>query len=225
MKNIDIKINKLIDHTLLKAFATAEDIKKLCEEAKEYDFASVCVNPCNVKLAHELLKGTDVRVCTVIGFPLGANTMEVKAYETEDAVKNGANEIDMVINVGKAKEHDFNYLVEEIRSVVDSADGNLVKVILETCYLTDEEIVEACHAASIAGAQFVKTSTGFGTGGATVEHVSLMRKSISSTMSVKASGGIRTLEDLEKMVAAGATRIGASSGKKIIEEYNERNKK
>lgn len=225
MKNIDIKINKLIDHTLLKAFATAEDIKKLCEEAKEYDFASVCVNPCNVKLAHELLKGTDVRVCTVIGFPLGANTMEVKAYETEDAVKNGANEIDMVINVGKAKEHDFNYLVEEIRSVVDSADGNLVKVILETCYLTDEEIVEACHAASIAGAQFVKTSTGFGTGGATVKHVSLMRKSISSTMSVKASGGIRTLEDLEKMVAAGATRIGASSGKKIIEEYNERNKK
>lgn len=225
MKNIDIKINKLIDHTLLKAFATAEDIKKLCEEAKEYDFASVCVNPCNVKLAHELLKGTDVRVCTVIGFPLGANTMEVKAYETEDAVKNGANEIDMVINVGKAKEHDFNYLVEEIRSVVDSADGNLVKVILETCYLTDEEIVEACHAASIAGAQFVKTSTGFGTGGATVEHVSLMRKSIPSTMSVKASGGIRTLEDLEKMVAAGATRIGASSGKKIIDEYNERNKK
>ncbi len=225
MKNIDIKINKLIDHTLLKAFATAEDIKKLCEEAKEYDFASVCVNPCNVKLAHELLKGTDVRVCTVIGFPLGANTMEVKAYETEDAVKNGANEIDMVINVGKAKEHDFNYLVEEIRSVVDSADGNLVKVILETCYLTDEEIVEACHAASIAGAQFVKTSTGFGTGGATVKHVSLMRKSIPSTMSVKASGGIRTLEDLEKMVAAGATRIGASSGKKIIEEYNERNKK
>ena len=225
MKNIDIKINKLIDHTLLKAFATAEDIKKLCEEAKEYDFASVCVNPCNVKLAHELLKGTDVRVCTVIGFLLGANTMEVKAYETEDAVKNGANEIDMVINVGKAKEHDFNYLVEEIRSVVDSADGNLVKVILETCYLTDEEIVEACHAASIAGAQFVKTSTGFGTGGATVKHVSLMRKSIPSTMSVKASGGIRTLEDLEKMVAAGATRIGASSGKKIIEEYNERNKK
>lgn len=225
MKNIDIKINKLIDHTLLKAFATAEDIKKLCEEAKEYDFASVCVNPCNVKLAHELLKGTDVRVCTVIGFPLGANTMEVKAYETEDAVKNGANEIDMVINVGKAKEHDFNYLVEEIRSVVDSADGNLVKVILETCYLTDEEIVEACHAASIAGAQFVKTSTGFGTGGATVKHVSLMRKSIPSTMSVKASGGIRTLEDLEKMVAAGATRIGASSGKKIIDEYNERNKK
>ena len=225
MKNIDIKINKLIDHTLLKAFATAEDIKKLCEEAKEYDFASVCVNPCNVKLAHELLKGTDVRVCTVIGFPLGANTMEVKAYETEDAVKNGANEIDTVINVGKAKEHDFNYLVEEIRSVVDSADGNLVKVILETCYLTDEEIVEACHAASIAGAQFVKTSTGFGTGGATVKHVSLMRKSIPSTMSVKASGGIRTLEDLEKMVAAGATRIGASSGKKIIEEYNERNKK
>lgn len=225
MKNIDIKINKLIDHTLLKAFATAEDIKKLCEEAREYDFASVCVNPCNVKLAHELLKGTDVRVCTVIGFPLGANTMEVKTYETEDAVKNGANEIDMVINVGKAKEHDFNYLVEEIRSVVDSADGNLVKVILETCYLTDEEIVEACHAASIAGAQFVKTSTGFGTGGATVKHVSLMRKSIPSTMSVKASGGIRTLEDLEKMVAAGATRIGASSGKKIIEEYNERNKK
>lgn len=225
MKNTDIKINKLIDHTLLKAFATEEDIKKLCEEAREYDFASVCVNPCNVKLAKKLLSDTNVHICTVIGFPLGANTCEVKACETKDAVKNGANEIDMVINIGKAKEHDFSYLVDEIRSVVDSADGNLVKVILETCYLTDEEIVEACHAASIAGAQFVKTSTGFGTGGATVEHVSLMRKSIPDTMSVKASGGIRTLDDLEKMVAAGATRIGASSGKKIIEEYKERNKK
>lgn len=220
-----MKINKLIDHTLLKAFATSEDIKELCLEAIKYDFASVCVNPCYVSLASELLRDSDVKVCTVIGFPLGANTPTVKAMETKDAVRNGANEIDMVINIGKAREHDYNYIIDEIREVVDSADGNLVKVIIETCYLTKEEIVEVCRCACIAGSQFVKTSTGFGTGGAKAEDVALMRKSILDTMSVKASGGIKTLDDLELMVKNGASRIGASSGKLIMEQYQERNKK
>ena len=216
-----MKINKLIDHTLLKAVAKDSDIKKLCEEALEYDFASVCVNPANVAYAASLLKDSNVKVCTVIGFPLGANTIDVKAYETKDAVKNGANEIDMVINIGKAKEHNYEYILEEIRSVVDSADGNLVKVIIETCYLEKDEIVEVCHMASLAGANFVKTSTGFGTGGAKAEDVKLMKESIPSNMEVKASGGIRTLSDLEAMVSSGATRIGASSGASIIKEYNE----
>ena len=214
-----MSINKLIDHTLLKAFATKDEIIKLCEEAKLYDFASVCVNPCNVALAKECLEGTDVRVCTVIGFPLGANTIEIKQAETMDAVNNGATEIDMVINIGKAKEHDYNYITEEIKSVVSVAGGNIVKVIIEKCYLTDEEKVEVCRAASLAGAHFVKTSTGFGTGGATKEDVSLMRNSILDTMSVKASGGVKTLSDLNEMVAAGANRIGASSGINIIKEY------
>lgn len=215
-----MKINKFIDHTLLKAYAKESDIVAICKEALEYDFASVCVNPANVLLASSLLKGSDVKVCTVIGFPLGANTIDVKAFETKDAVKNGAQEIDMVINIGKAKEHDYEYILDEIRSVVDSADGNLVKVIIETCYLEKEEMAEVCKMATLAGANFVKTSTGFGTGGAKAEDVSLMKANISKDMEVKASGGIRTLEDLEKMVEAGATRIGASSGAKIIEEYN-----
>lgn len=221
----DNNINKLIDHTLLKAFAKEEDIKKLCSEALEYDFASVCVNPCNVALASSLLTGSDVKVCTVIGFPLGANTIETKQNETIDAINNGATEIDMVINVGKAKEHDFEYIENEIWSVVKASSGHLVKVILETCYLTKEEIQEVCYCASRAGAHFVKTSTGFGTDGAKVEDVKLMKSSILDTMSVKASGGIRTLDDLLKMVNAGASRIGASSGANIIKEYNERNNK
>lgn len=209
-------INKLIDHTLLKPFATAEDIKKLCEEAIKYDFMSVCVNPTNVLLAKELLKDSNVLVCTVIGFPLGANTMETKWAETIDAVNNGADEIDMVINIGKAKEHDYDYITEEIQGVVGAASGRLVKVIMETCYLTDEEKVEVCHCAAVAGAQFVKTSTGFGTGGATVHDVSLMRASIPAEMSVKASGGVKSYEDLEMFVKAGANRIGASSGVAIM---------
>jgi len=218
-----MKINKLIDHTVLKAFATSDDIINLCNEAIEYDFASVCVNPANVSLAYSILKDTDVLVCTVIGFPLGANTIEIKQAETIDAVNNGAQEIDMVINIGKAKEHNYEYITEEIKAVVEAANGNLVKVILETCYLTSEEIAEVCRSACIAGAQFVKTSTGFGTGGAKVEDVKLMKESILDTMSVKASGGVRTLEDLEKMVEAGASRIGASSGVAIIKEYNNKN--
>lgn len=214
--------NKYIDHTILKAFATEQDIIKLCHEALEYDFASVCVNPVNVSLASKLLAGSDVLVCTVIGFPLGANTIETKQAETIDAVNNGAEEIDMVINVAKAKEHNFDYLYEEIKAVVSCAQGKLVKVIIETCYLNDDEKVEACKAAALAGAQFVKTSTGFGTGGATVEDVQLMRENILADMSVKASGGIKNLSDLEKMVAAGANRIGTSSGIQIMKDFQER---
>lgn len=216
--------NKLIDHTILKAFATEIDIKKLCDEAIQYDFASVCVNPTNVALASKLLLGSDVLVCTVIGFPLGANTIEIKQAETIDAINNGAEEIDMVINIGKAKEHNFDYIYEEIKAVVTSAQGRLVKVIIETCYLSEEEKIEVCKVAASAGAQFVKTSTGFGTGGATVADVALMRSSILADMSVKASGGIKTLEDLEKMVAAGANRIGTSAGIAIIKEFKERKK-
>ena len=212
-----MQVNKFIDHTLLKAFATQEDIKKICEEAIKYDFKSVCVNPANVAYAKELLKGTDVLVCTVIGFPLGANTPEIKALETIDAIKNGADEIDMVINVGRAKEHDYDYIENEIKRVVAASVGKTTKVIIETCYLTEEEKVNCCLAAKRANATFVKTSTGFGTGGATPEDIKLMRETVGSEMGVKASGGVRNLEDLEKMVANGATRIGASSGVAIME--------
>lgn len=218
-------INKLIDHTLLKATATSADITQLCTEAIQYDFMSVCVHPVFVPLAKELLQNSSVLVCTVIGFPLGANTMESKWAETMDAVSNGADEIDMVINIGKAKEHQYDYITEEIKGVVRASQQRLVKVIIETCYLTDEEKQEVCHCAAIAGAQFVKTSTGFGTGGATEADVRLMRASIPSEMSVKASGGIRSYEDLMRLVQAGANRIGASSGvaimnaKKSTEDY------
>lgn len=209
-------VNKLIDHTLLKAFATKEDIKKLCDEAIQYNFKSVCVNPANVKLASELLQESEVLVCTVIGFPLGANTIETKIFETVDSIINGADEIDMVINVGKAKEHDYDYIEEEIAAVVKASEGKTVKVIIETCYLTDEEKEEVCKRATKAKATFVKTSTGFGTGGATVEDVKLMKASISEDMFVKASGGVRNYDDLKAMVDAGASRIGASSGVAIM---------
>lgn len=212
-----MQINKFIDHTILKATATKDDIRKICEEAIQYDFKSVCINPANVAYAKELLEDSDVLVCTVIGFPLGANTKEIKALETLDAIKNGADEIDMVINVGKAKEHDFEYIEEEIKLVVASAAGKTVKVIIETCYLTDEEKVECCKAALNAKATFVKTSTGFGTGGATAQDVRLMRETVKEEMGVKASGGVRSLEDLEAMVEAGASRIGASSGVAIMQ--------
>ena len=212
-----MQINKFIDHTILKATATKDDVRKICEEAIQYDFKSVCINPANVAYAKELLEDSDVLVCTVIGFPLGANTKEIKALETLDAIKNGADEIDMVINVGKAKEHDFEYIEEEIKLVVASAAGKTVKVIIETCYLTDEEKVECCKAALNAKATFVKTSTGFGTGGATAQDVRLMRDTVKEEMGVKASGGVRSLEDLEAMVEAGASRIGASSGVAIMQ--------
>ena len=215
-------MNNYIDHTYLKAFGTESDIIKLCNEAKTYQFKSVCVNPANVEYAKRLLNGTGVLVCTVVGFPLGANTIEVKMLETLDAIKNGADEIDMVINVAKAKEGDFAYIEKEIKAVVSAAGGRTVKVILETCYLTNDEIVRACHASKIAKANFVKTSTGFGTAGATVEHVALMRETVGPDMGVKASGGIKNLADAEMMVQAGANRIGASSGVQIMKELEER---
>jgi deoxyribose-phosphate aldolase len=207
--------SKLIDHTLLKAYATSEDIIHLCEEAKTYHFFSVCVNPVHVRLAKDQLQGTDVAICTVIGFPLGANTVEIKQAETMDAITNGADEIDMVINIGKAKEHDYDYLRNEISAVVSAAEGHLVKVIIETCYLTDEEKIEVCKMASLAGALFVKTSTGFGPSGASVPHVMLMRTTVGDKLGVKAAGGIKDAATARAMVQAGASRIGTSRGPQI----------
>ncbi|MDE5565415.1 MAG: deoxyribose-phosphate aldolase [Anaeroplasmataceae bacterium] len=211
--------SKYIDHTNLKAVATYDDILKLCNEANKYHFASVCVNPSNVSIAHKLLAGTDVMTCTVVGFPLGATPSEVKAFETIKAIADGADEVDMVINIGMAKAHNWDYVYEDIKAVVDAANGVLVKVIIECCYLTDEEKVEACKASVKAGADFVKTSTGFGTGGATVEDVALMRETVGTACQVKAAGGIRDKESFEAMIAAGADRIGCSCGAKIMEEY------
>ncbi|EIJ78344.1 deoxyribose-phosphate aldolase [Bacillus methanolicus PB1] len=208
---------KMIDHTLLKAEATQEQIIKLCAEAKEYGFASVCVNPVWVKTATEELKGSDVKVCTVIGFPLGANTPETKAFEVNNAIENGATEVDMVINIGALKDKNDELVERDIRAVVNAAKGKaLVKVIIEACLLTDEEKVRACELAVKAGADFVKTSTGFSTHGATVEDVALMRKTVGPDIGVKASGGVRDLKGLKAMVEAGANRIGASSGVKIM---------
>ena len=211
-----MKYNKLIDHTLLKQDATPEQICKLCEEAKEFDFMSVCVNPAYVPLAAQCLKGSDVKVCTVIGFPLGMNLTKTKVEEAQLAIKEGAEEIDMVINVGMLKAGHDDYVEEEIRELKAVAGSKVLKVIIETCLLTDEEKVRACIASKNAGADFVKTSTGFSTGGATVHDVALMRKTVGPEMGVKASGGVRTHEDLIAMVEAGATRIGTSNGTKII---------
>lgn len=212
-----MNIAKMIDHTLLKADATKEQIVTLCEEAKQYTFASVCVNPTWVKAASELLNGTEVKVCTVIGFPLGASTSATKAFETEDAIKNGATEVDMVINIGALKDKNYDLVKEDIKAVVDAAKGKaLSKVIIETSLLTNEEKEIACKLAVEAGADYVKTSTGFSTGGATVEDITLMRKTVGPDIGVKASGGVRSSEDTENMIAAGATRIGASSGVAIV---------
>lgn len=210
--------NKYIDHTLLKADASIAAIKKLCAEAKEYDFASVCVNPGFVKLCAEELNGTDVKVCTVVGFPLGATSTESKVFETKQAVKDGATEIDMVINISRLKDGDDEYVLEEIRKIRKACKGNVLKVIIETCLLTDEEKIRVCKLAKKAKATFVKTSTGFSTGGATVHDVKLMRKAVGKKMGVKASGGIRTAEDFLAMIKAGATRVGASAGIAIMSE-------
>ena len=210
---------KMIDHTNLKASTVKEEILKLTKEAKEYQFASVCVNPTWVELAAQELKGTDVKVCTVIGFPLGANTKEVKVYETKDAIEKGAEEIDMVINIAKLKDGDDDYVESEIAGVVEASKGKaIVKVIIETCLLTDDEKKQVCSLAVKAGADFVKTSTGFSTGGATIEDVALMKQTVGAHVGVKASGGIRSKEDAQAMVHAGATRIGASSGIAIVTE-------
>ena len=209
-------MNKLIDHTLLKPDASVNAVRKLCEEALEYKFASVCVNPYFVPLSAKLLKGSEVKVCTVIGFPLGATLSVVKKLEAEEAVKAGAEEIDMVINISMAKEHNYDFIENEVRLVKEGCQGKLLKVILETCLLTDEEITECSRASVRGGADFVKTSTGFSTGGATVHAVELMRKAVGPDIGVKASGGIHSFEEAEAMVKAGATRIGASAGVAIV---------
>lgn len=212
-----MNINKLIDHTALKPNTNKESILKLIAEAKTYDFASVCVNPCWVALAHQELKNTDIKVCTVIGFPLGANTTEVKVFETKDAIEKGAQEIDMVINIAMLKDKEYDYVENEIHQIVEAAkDKAIVKVIIETCLLTDEEKIKACELSQKAGADFVKTSTGFSTGGATIHDIALMRKTVGAEMGVKASGGVHTHEEALAMVKAGATRIGASAGVKLL---------
>ncbi len=211
-------MNKLIDHTLLKATATTADIEKLCAEAAAYSFKSVCVNPCYVALAKERLDGSGVLVCSVVGFPLGADTIEDKRAQTRAAVAAGAGEIDMVINIGKALERDYDYLEEEIKAVVEAAEGRVVKVIIETCYLTDDIKRELARLAARAGAGFLKTSTGFGTGGATEADVRLLREELPESVGVKASGGIKTKEDALRMISAGANRIGTSSGVTLVKE-------
>ncbi|MCK3922997.1 deoxyribose-phosphate aldolase [Streptococcus suis] len=211
-----MKLNKYIDHTILKPETTQEQVEKILAEAKEYDFASVCVNPTWVALAAESLKDSDVKVCTVIGFPLGANTPAVKAFETKDAISNGADEIDMVINIGALKTGNYDLVLEDIKAVVEASGDKLVKVIIEACLLTDDEKVKACQLSQEAGADYVKTSTGFSTGGATVADVALMRKSVGPDMGVKASGGARSYEDAIAFIEAGASRIGASSGVAIM---------
>lgn len=212
-----MKVNKYIDHTVLKPETTKAQILTLCKEAKTYDFASVCVNPIWVSECAKELQGTDVKVCTVIGFPLGANLKEVKAYETKLAIEAGATEIDMVINVGEAKNGNWDAVFQDIKAVVKAANGILVKVIIETCLLTDDEKVKACEMSVKAGAQFVKTSTGFSTGGATVEDVRLMRQTVGPDIGVKASGGVRTGADMDAMLEAGATRIGTSGGVALVQ--------
>lgn len=210
---------KTIDHTLLKAVGTEAQVRELCAEARTHGFASVCVNPVWVPLCARELAGSEVLVCTVIGFPLGANRSETKAAETRQAVSEGADEVDMVIHLGAAKAGDWKAVEEDIRAVVKAAGTARVKVIIETCYLTDDEKAKACEASMRAGAHFVKTSTGFGTGGATVEDVRLMRRTVGDKLEVKASGGVRTCEDALKMLEAGADRIGASSGVAILAEF------
>ncbi|WP_127717541.1 deoxyribose-phosphate aldolase [Halobacteriovorax sp. HLS] len=210
------EINSYIDHTLLKQDATRQQILDLCLEAKKYNFATVCINPSWIETAYEQLRGTDVGVCTVIGFPLGATLSSVKAFETNAAIEAGASEVDMVINIGALKDKQDELVLNDIKAVVDAALSVPVKVILETCLLNDEEIIRACKLCEKAGARFVKTSTGFSTGGATLDHVKLMKSSVSEKVLVKASGGVRDLAAAKEMIAAGANRLGTSSGIKII---------
>ena len=220
-----MKLNKYIDHTLLKADATQESIKELCRQAKEYDFMSVCINSSNIELAKEELKGTDVKICTVIGFPLGATTTESKVFETTDAIEKGTDEVDMVLNIGALKSKNFDIVLRDISEVAKAAHnkGKILKVILETCLLEKDEIIKACQLSKEAGADFVKTSTGFSTGGAKEEDVALMRKTVGDLMGVKGSGGIRTLEKARLMIENGATRLGVSAGVQIMEELESEN--
>lgn len=205
-----------IDHTLLKPDATRAQLKQLCAEAAEHQFSTVCVNGSRVELAYSLLEDSDVQVCTVVGFPLGAMDADAKRYETEVAVDLGASEIDMVMNIGRFKDGEHDYIVREIRDVVEAADDRVVKVILETCLLTNDEIAQACKLVTQAQAHFVKTSTGFGNAGATLEHVRLMRETVGQFAGVKAAGGVRNADDARAMIEAGATRIGTSNGVAIV---------
>lgn len=211
-----MEYNRLIDHTLLAPDATESQIKKLCQEAKQYHFASVCVNPCWIKVCAEELKGTDTKVCTVIGFPLGATSTKSKEEEIKQAILDGATELDMVINIGWLKDHKDDLVEHEIHSLKEICGKLVLKVIIETCLLTDEEKVRVCLLAKKAGADFVKTSTGFSKGGATVHDVKLMRETVGPEMGVKASGGVRSKEDMVNMVEAGATRIGTSHGIELV---------
>lgn len=213
-----MKMNKYFDHTLLAANATRNEVEELCKEAKEYDFMSVCVNPYFVPLAKKELAGSDVKVCTVIGFPLGQMSTKAKVFEANDAVKMGADEVDMVINVSALKDKDYDYVKNEIHQIKEACEGKLLKVILECCYLTKDEIKKASELAKEAGADFVKTSTGFGKGGAKAEDVKIMRETVGPDMGVKAAGGIHTLADFNAMVEAGANRIGCSHSIQIMEE-------
>lgn len=217
-----MELNKYIDHTLLKPEATKAQITKLCQEARQYDFASVCVNTCYVPLAKELLAGSDVKVCCVVGFPLGAMDTVSKAFEAKTAVANGAQEVDMVINIGALKDKDYDYVTKDIAAVVEASKPAIVKVIIEACLLTDEEKVEACKCSMNAKAEFVKTSTGFSTHGATPEDVVLMKKTVGNVCKVKAAGGVRSYDDAMKMIEAGADRLGCSAGIKVMEEAKAR---
>jgi deoxyribose-phosphate aldolase len=212
-----MKLNKMIDHTILKANVGLDQVDRVCREALEYDFASVCVNTCHVEFVAKALKESQVKTCVVVGFPLGAMMTEAKAFEARLAVEKGADEVDMVLNIGALKDGNIELVEADIAAVVEASKPALVKVILETCLLTDQEKVAACQASVRAGAGFVKTSTGFSTGGATVEDIALMRKTVGPDLGVKASGGVRTKEDAEKMIAAGASRIGASASIAIVE--------
>jgi deoxyribose-phosphate aldolase len=218
MTTMNKELAKMIDHTALKPDTSREQIEKLCDEARDFNFASVCVNPTWVALAAEKLEGAEAKVCTVIGFPLGAVTTETKAFETKDAIQKGATEVDMVINIGALKDGNNELVEQDIKAVVEAAKGKaLVKVIIETCLLTDEEKKRACELSVKAGADYVKTSTGFSTSGATVEDIKLMRNTVGPNIGVKASGGVRDLEGSQAMIDAGATRIGASAGVKIVQ--------
>ena len=210
--------NKMIDHTVLKADTPLETVKRICDEAMEYGFASVCINPCHVAYCADYLKDSDVNVCTVIGFPLGANTSAVKAFETKDAIANGADEIDMVMNIGALKDKNYDLVRDDVKAVVEAANGTLVKVILETCLLTEDEIKKACELCVEAKADYVKTSTGFSTRGATIEDVQIMKAAVQGKAKVKAAGGVRTHEDMVKIVEVGADRIGTSAGCSLVEK-------
>ncbi|NCB33222.1 MAG: deoxyribose-phosphate aldolase [Erysipelotrichia bacterium] len=211
-----MKLSKYIDHTLLKQDATEAEIRILCQEAKQYDFASVCVNPCWIETAKEELKDTDVKVCVVVGFPLGAMTSEAKVFEAGDAIAKGAEEIDMVINIGELKDGNDAYVTNEIHALKKAAGDHILKVIIETCLLTDEEKIRACKDAVAAGADFVKTSTGFSKAGATPEDVALMKHTVGDACKVKAPGGVRNMKDMEAMITAGAERIGTSHGVDLV---------